>query len=57
MTYKQYYRMAYEEALVDIMMELNVTQGYALKVLGRLITDNPNYIDDRMQFLVKGVAK
>jgi hypothetical protein len=51
MKMKEFYEMAYEECLTDLMMELCICEKEAKGRLDKILEDNPNYLKERVKFI------
>jgi hypothetical protein len=51
MKMKEFYEMAYEECLTDLMMELCICEKEAKGRLNKMLEDNPNYLKERVKFI------
>lgn len=50
---KEYYQMAYEEVLCDLMMELCICEKEAKGRLDKMIEDNPDFIEERVNAICR----
>lgn len=53
----EFHEMARQEVLMDLMMELCITENQAEVILGKLIDNDPNYIIKKVRIMFGEVEK